>query len=329
MARSQRWIAEAGRGMVHSMRYAIYNHQSKALVYIDALDVEHEGVEIVHGQHSIPEVDFVMTDHDLWGRATHLEKLRKAGAKWIFIYPHAGRPNVVNDIVPAWEHTTANLVASEGQRKIFEKFGYPKPTHAVGWSLCPLREFQEREEARKILFAPIHPRCASVDQQANALAFEQLRELAVNNKILLTVRHIGELKGSGLEFVEHENIDYIPGTLEPCYEQIDDADVVVAHGTFLYLAVARGIPALAMGTDIPIHLVPLGKEPLYAEHWGDYAEMMVYPIDILQERDTLGMLQNAIEHNTDVVEWRERMIGEPFNGDRVREIIGRYMGIRR
>ena len=309
------------------MRYAIYNHQTKAAAYIEALGAEHDVVDVIQGQHIIPGVDFVMTDHDIGGRVAHLEMLRSAGARACFVYPHAGGPNLTNDIIPEWKHTTAHFVASEGHKEIMERYGYSKPIYPVGWSVCPPRDFQERMRPRKVLFAPIHPRCAPVDQAINLAAFERLRRLAEGDEIVLTVRYINSLSKSGLRVVEHKNIVYAEGELRPGYRQIDKADVVVAHQTYLYMAVARGVPAVGLGTDMPTHLVPMGQHPQYARHWNDYVDDLAYPLDILQEADTLELLWRAIKREPVVGAWRGRMIGEPFDGERVRKIVRHYLEV--
>ncbi|MBT3390339.1 MAG: hypothetical protein HN413_07995 [Chloroflexi bacterium] len=307
------------------MRYGVYDHQKKAAAYIDALEQEHRGTVVTQCQHIIPEVGFVLTDHDVLGRVGHLEKLRQAGAKAFFVYPHAGRPNVVNDILPAWAHITAHFVPSEGQAEVMRAYGYPKPIHVAGWSICPPRAFQKRERPRRVLYAPIHPRCAYVDQAINLAGFERLHRLAVQDEIDLTVRYINDLEKSGLRHVAHKNIHYVQGSQEPGYRQIDQADVVVAHQTYLYMAVARGVPSVGLGTDVPGHLVPLGKPAQYARHWNDYVDLMAYPLDILQEDDTLGLLERAINVETAVGLWRKRMIGEPFDGEKVRTIVRQYV----
>lgn len=306
------------------MRFAIFNHQDKARAYIDALS-DYAGVDVIQSQHVIPEVDFVLTDHDLYGRVPAMERLRDLGAQHFFLYPHSGRPNTVNDVLPGWVHTTAHFVVSEVHKQVMEAYGYPKPIHVVGWHLCPPRQFQEREQVRKVLFAPIHPRCAPVDQAINLAAFERLRRLAEKGEIVLTVRFINDLEKSGLPHVEHGNIRYVQGDLKPDYHQIDQTDVVVAHQTFLYMAVARGIPAVGLGTDIPTHLVPMGQHPQYARNWNDYVDLLAFPLDILEEADTLGLLQRAIKVEPVVGRWRERMIGKPFDGARVREVIREHV----
>lgn len=285
------------------MRYALHNHQDKARAYIDALDKHHsrEPFELYN------KVDFVFTDNDIRGRRGQLKRYLDNGVDTFFVYPHTGRPNLVNDINPAWEHTTAHFVPSEGHARVMRAYGYPRPIHIVGWHLCEIREFQKRERPEKVLFAPIHYRCADVDKHANEQAYLTLCDLAIAGTIELTVRHCGELEKIGIVPAQHPNIRYTEARLEPSTKQIDKADVVVAHQTFLYLAAARGIPAVGMGTRLPAHIIP-GEEVIFAHNWDDYVDIMAYPMDIQEGPDVLWKAVDA-----DPVSWKNRMIGEPFD----------------
>jgi hypothetical protein len=308
------------------MRYAVYNHQDKADAFIDALQQQHEGVMVTHWQDTLPQVDFVLTDCDIRGRVSRLERFWNSGARWFFVYPHAARPNVANDIHPAWQHTTAHFVVSEAHAEVMRAYGYDRPTIEVGWSLCPLRPFQGAGQVRKVLFAPIHPRCAEVDKEVNRQAFRLLRVLAELDEIELTVRYLGMLEGAGLEVVDHENIRYTRGEQEPGWEQIDQADVVVAHQTFLYLAVARGVPAVGIGTRLAAHLVP-GNDVIYAPNWDAYVDLLAYPLDLAEADDPMGMLEQAAAGDRAVDVWRERMIGESFDAERFLSQVNNYLGI--
>lgn len=302
------------------MKYLIFNHQNKAADYIDALNASYEMVE---GDY--PGVDFVFTDNDVRGRRSHLRRLRSAGATCFFVYPHAAGPNLVNDINTPWRYTTACFVATEGHAEIMRRYGYPRPIHAVGWHLCKIRKFHPKRKPYQVLFAPIHPRCALDDKKLNRATFEKLRPLAEAGRIELTVRHIDKLEKCGLQRVEHEQISYHDGKLEPSTWHIDRADVVVGHQTFAYLAVARGIPTVMMGEDMPPHLVPKGKPVVYVNHWDDYVDLMSYPLDIMKHKNTYALLERAAQGSMKVEAWKERMIGEPFDGDKLLEIVADYL----
>lgn len=303
------------------MRFAFLDHHGKGAAYLRELTLHHRRVEVSGSE--APAVDFVFTDSDIRRRRPQLEALRERGARWFFVYPHTAPPNLVNDIDPAWEHTSAHFVTTRAQREIMLRYGYPRPLHAVGWSLCEQREFQKRAQLQNILFAPIHHRSAEIDQLANREAFARLAQLAQAGQIDLTVRHYMGLETTGIEPVKHANIHYVKCGLEPETQALDAADVVVGHQTFLYLAVARGVPAVAFGTWIPTHIVP-GNEVLYARNWHTYAGDLAYPLDIVMG-DPLDLLWTAVEGDARVTDWRRRMIGEPFDRDAFQKALEGYL----
>jgi len=301
-------------------KYALFNHHGKADAYLRALPASrYERVN----EESTGEVDFVLTDHAILSRIKDLYRFWDYYTERFFVYPHAARPNVVNDIVEEWDKITAHFVAAPGHVWVMRAYGYEKPIHVAGWHLCPVRKFQTHKRPRRVLFAPIHYRCAEIDQDVNREAFTRLARLAESNDIQLTVRHIGELGPCGIEPVWHPNITYTQGELRPCWEQIDRADVVVSHQTFAWIAVARGIPTVMMAEDMPAHLVT--EPPQFARNWNKYQDVMAFPLDILSCEDTLGLLGRAVKKNDAVEAWKARMIGEAFSPGRFREVLEKYL----
>jgi len=300
----------------------VFNHQNKAGKFISALDEDYLRMDCHRHYHGIK---MVLSDTDTLGRRFKLEHIRRSGVGVFFVYPHAARPDLVNDIYKEWAFTTAHFVSAQGHIEIMESFGYSRPLEVVGWSLCPIRKFTPKKEPRKVLFAPIHPRCAKVDQDVNLVTFQRLEKLAKADDIKLTVRFINDLGKSGLQKVEHPNIEYTPGAMNQVYDQIDEADVVVGHQTILYLAVARGVPAVSMATDMPTHVQLRNKPVLYARNWKKYEHLVAFPYDILQARDSLGLLRKAVSCDEEIADWRRRMIGSPFRKDRFLEKVQKYL----
>ena len=302
-------------------KYWVFNHQGKADKIIEALDTKYERSE--HPNNYI-QVKFCFTDYAVWGRTRMLGVMKKQGVERFFIYPHSARPNLINDVMAEWDNITAQFVTAPGHIDVMRTFGYPKPLHAVGWMLCPQKEFEPREQARNILFAPIHPRCDDVDKRANQKTFSILEKLAKQDKIHLTVRYISYLEGSGLEHVEHPNIEYVRGVMNNGYEQIDMADVVVASNTYAYKAVARGVPTVMMGEkSVPEHWL---KTPtLFAQNWDKYVDIMAYPFDILDTSDPHRLLERVTKSEYGIKMWKKRMIGEPFCPEKFMEIVESYL----
>lgn len=302
---------------VRTPEFLIWNHQCKGNAFIQALC--ERGYRRGGNLHVYRKVDFILTDHAhvRSSRIGHLMDFALSGVDKFFIYPHTARPNLVSDIVPEYDGITAQFVSAPGHVDVLRSYGYDKPLHVVGWSLCPIREFKPRREPRHVLFAPIHPRCEEIDQDANRAAFERLVKLAWSDDILLTVRHIYELERSGLEYVQHPNVQYEDGQLEPDYSSIDRADVVVSHQTFAWLAVARGVPTVMMAEDMVSHLVPMNQPPIFAKNWRKYQHLIAFPYDILavQKYRTLDLLRRAVKSDDEIQDWKRRMIGAPFDPD--------------
>ena len=303
------------------VRGIILNHQDKGRAFLQALGDSLVEYDKAHGVLDF-DPDFALIDNDVYGRG-FLERLAKKGCQNFFVYPHDAGPNLTNDIHPAWNRTTAAFVTTPRHAEIMGLYGYEKPIHVIGWHLCKQRPFKPTD-GRRVLFAPIHPRCAAEDQEANRKAFDILAALAKDDKIELTVRYIGNLKDSNIPRLRNKNIKYVEGRAEPAIWQIDRADVVVAYLTFAYLAAARGKPLIYFGSDLVHHLLPLGQPLEYAPNWDRYSHLMRYPYDIADTDDPFGMILEASAFDNRVAAWRKEMIGEPFNPDTFRELIAGY-----
>lgn len=303
-------------------KYWIFNHQGKADRLVEALrDTQYEQSDIPNNYRS---VKFVFTDMAAWGRVRRLQQMKSQGVEAFFIYPHSARPNLISDATPEWDGVTAQFVTAPGHTEILKSYRYPKPLHVVGWMLCPLQEFKPREQARNILFAPIHPRCDITDQRVNRKTFSILEKLARQDKIKLTVRYIAYLEGSGLKEVKHPNISYVRGQMDNSYDQLDRADVVVGSNTIAYISVARGVPTVMMAEkSLPEHWL---KHPtLFAPNWNKYVDKLAYPLDILETSDPMKLMENAARSDHDILSWKKRMIGEPFCKQTFIETLDRYL----
>jgi len=314
------------------MNFICFNHQNKADPLISALKPKYEQVEVdIHGyEQKIArgaatgrEVNFVLTDSDVQKRQQNLRKLYHLGVRLFFVYPHAAIPPLINGIWPPWNETTAHFVVNEYHAEVMRALGYNKLTINIGWSLCPLREFQPRKKERlNVLFAPIHPRNAPQDKEANSATMQKLGALADNGLINLTVRYIKRLYESGLE--AHKGVVYQSGTTTPAFDEIDRADVVVAHQTFAYLAIARGVPTVMFANDMPVHYAATRTEWVDLKDWRKVVGLIRYPLDILKESNTLGLLHRTAESDSEIKDWRTRMIGDAFDPQRFRDTIGMF-----
>jgi|GEM_PF-1672555 len=308
--------------------FVCFNHQDKGNAYVRAL--QGVGYNKLENRDFQKGLEIVLTDSDIMGRKAALNKMRNLGAKTTFLIPHTARPNLVNDIEDGWEHTTAQFVVSRGHKEIMESYGFDKPIHPVGWTLCQIRKFKPRKEPRNVLFAPIHPRCSKVDQDVNAETFKRLEKLARSDDIILTVRYIKNLWDSGLKQVNHPNIRYVPGYMgqedATQLQQLNEADVSVGHQTFAWKSVSYGIPTVMMAErSLPTHIQKRGGSVQYARNWNKYVDLLAYPLDILETDDTLGLLRRAVSSDEEIKDWRRRMIGYPFRAKRFIEIVKSYL----
>lgn len=288
--------------------FICFNHQGKADALVSALAPKFSQLTAEVYNH---RVKFALTDSDIKGRQRQLTKIREAGCNVFFVYPHAARPSMINDYYPRWNYTTAQFVVNECHAEVLRAYGYDKPLIGIGWMLCPLREFQPKQRARNVLFAPIHPRNAPQDRDVNARTFARLYPHVQSGEINLTVRHVGDLLDNGLT---HEaGVNYIQGKMNQDYGEIDAADVVIGHQTAAWIAVARGTPTVMTGEDMPTHFRRYDQQYDDVRSWRRVAPLFQYPLDILAENDTMRLLNRAVRSDAEIADWRRRMIGDAFD----------------
>lgn len=297
--------------------YFIFNHQGKADELVKALSTKYEQVD-----RRAAIIDFVLTDNDVTGRVSQLDRLRANGAKFFFTYPHSGRVNLYADMYDTWRHTTAQFVTSDGHAEIMREYGYKKPLHVIGWYLCPIRPF-EATTGINVLFAPIHPRMADMDRRVNLDAYNRLMPLHKSGAIKLTIRYLPPFEQNGIP--RDDAIRYVEGSLQPDWAGIDAADLVVAHQTFGYLAAARGKPLLGLGEHLPPHSLGVVSKIKTARNWDRYNHLVRYPFDISDYDDTAQIITRACAAGDETGAWRARMIGKSFDAGAFLGLIDNYM----
>jgi hypothetical protein len=239
----------------------------------------------------------------------------------VVMYPHAARPMVQWDgILAPSPMTRCSFAHAPGGVEVLKRFGYPYPVEAAGWSLCPLRPFTPVERVRHIVYGPIHPNTNGWLHQdelsINRRAFERLRAYCRETGTKLTVRYLRGLVQNGLEKVE--GVSYVQGRADQSTAEIDQADLVVGHQTFAYLAAARGKPTLMMAEDIPPRSGNRLELYRYVASWEKYGDYLAYPLDILATDGsvaaTAALIERACAGDPAAAEWRARFIGQPFDG---------------
>jgi hypothetical protein len=274
---------------------AVRDHQGKSRGFRDALREQGWWV----APPGMP-ADVLLLDHDIDRQSYRdmIENYRHAGAK-VVLYPHGAAP------IWDWDGwlepypVDACLVIGSGYRDAMDSYGYPCPIHVVGWSYCRQRPFHGRPPQR-VLFAPIHPLGTGyMDPRfraANARAYRTLLEWDVE----LTVRHIGPLELNGLW--PESDVMFEVGEPDGSVRSIDAHDLVVATDTFLSLAVARGIPAVAFHQVQPVGTRERDEDPVVTfPHWDP--DLCRYPYDL---EDPASCVEAS---RVEATEWRARFIG--------------------
>ena len=306
------------------MKFYFYNHQNNGMPLVKAMQ-EKGWMWTAQAAYA----DFVFSDSDVPSRTRSLNSFHQRGKK-VFLYPHAARPNLFNDFegYPSYRNTAAHFVPAAGHVEILKIIGLKHPFEVIGWYLCPIKPFQPRERAYNVLFAPIHPNnngtLSKADRALNAAVFRKLIPLADSGKIKITLRFLRGLEKNGLW--PQDGVEYIEGQPDQTFSQIDQADLVISHQTFAHIAVARGVPTIMMGEYTPPRI---GCEEQgdfkYVQHWELYKHLLMYPLDILAEEDTLALFERAIRSDEEIADWRTRMIGEPFDSRAFVRTVEKYL----
>lgn len=311
------------------MRFFLNDHQGKGRRYAEALVRNGwEQCELA----SAPGLDLALYDHDFHpngcGRPDfpHFDQNGTA----IILYPHAARPHLWWDgMYPIYPRTRMAIVPADGHVEVMQTYGYPKPVEVCGWAMCEQQPFKPRNEVRgtiRVLFMPIHPNNNGWMHDAlkgiNAITLTRLLETP---DIEITIRHIKRLDLSGIWIDPRAR--YILANPNGSTEEIDAADVVVAHQTAAYLAVARGKPLIMIGDDIRPHSGNRYDALRWARHWEQYRELMRYPLEI--ERAIFGrqvreLLERAVSEDAGAA-WREKFIGQPLDDRGFSKTIERYV----
>lgn len=308
------------------MNFYVWNHENKGKVLIRTLQAA--GWQFT-GQ--MGKAHAMFSDNDIRSRAKALQDMYQRGKK-IFLYPHAARPTIFNDFpgpqYASCKYVHADFVTAEGHIEIMRRAGVDHPFEIIGWYLCPMRPFIPCESYRKVLFAPIHPNAdgslSKYDKQINADTFKKLLELIGKNEIDLTVRYIGTLPQNGLW--KADDVIYTLGDKDQSYKEIDEADLVVSHQTFAYIAIARGVPTVMMGESIPPRIgCEADQSFAWARSWEQYKDLLMYPFDILAEEDTIALFKDAIASDEEIRDWKTRLIGDEFNPERFVELVKKYL----
>lgn len=299
-----------------------YNHQGKGTAYVKALN------DNGFRNTSPLNAKVILIDIDNPGRVNKHKMDLATGRARLFVYPHAARPSIAWDgLFPPSKYTCATFVSAAGHIDVIRAYGYNKPIHIAGWAYCPIKSFVAVPNPKNILFAPIHPTrrnwLSDLDKSINKASFEKLLKLVDAGHIQLKVRFMRGLETNGIW--HHPKVTYVEGGTDMSYKEIDEADLVVSHQTHAYMAIARGKPVLMMSEKTPPRNGGSEDTFKFVSSWEKYKDLLIYPLDILEYDDTMGLIDRACSNDNDIADWRTRMIGEPFSPNIIVKTIKEYL----
>lgn len=277
------------------MRVTFHDHGGKGARLAAALHAA--GHETVPGGG-----DVALIDHDYYAEICDAHEV-------VVVYPHGGNVMLDWDGFALHPHVRLCLTHALGHAEIMEGYGLGVPIVPVGWCFSDLAESRYTEQVRSVLFAPMHPLANGylnpVFAEANRQALAKLLAAEIN----VDVRIFGSPVGYGLD--PSTPVRWVPGG-NLTHRDIDAADLVVAEGTTLALAVARGVPVLTFGADIE---PDMGRDGVVRPaHWADYAATMRYPYD-LDDGPLDHLVASVTQHDSSVAYWRARFVGGAFDPD--------------
>lgn len=299
------------------MRYFIAHHQHKGAPIDDAL--KSEGWLFRQKRTDIALFDHAINQKQP-ERGRGLVNHYYAEGTTILTYPHGATGSwwTDSDYYPPNKKIFANLVIGEGHKHV-EQITRPYLDHyVIGWSWCPVREFQKPFRVKRILFAPIHASTKTNlipddKKNTNTRVYKALLELS--DRYRITVRYLNPLSTIGLWRDSRVNFKF--GKPDGSYNDIDSADLVIAEGTYMYLSVARGKPTIGMHQYLPFS----GSRDITGfklKRWEEYKDYMAYPIDFDD-----GSLQSLIElaTNEEQKEWKDLFIGKEMNSKNLANLL--------
>ncbi len=300
------------------MRYYITHHQHKGKPIEQAL---RKNGWLFDDRHT----DIALFDHAInrgapeTGRRTI--NTHYAARATIITYPHGatGAWWMDSDLYSTDYRIFANLVIGEGHKYV-EEIMQPQLTHhVIGWYYCPILPFKRPNDIKTILFAPMHATMHSNKLReehfnTNKRVFSELLKLPYN----IIVRYLNPLPALGLW--DDPKVTYKFAVPDGSYDDIDNADLVIAEGTYMYLSVARGKPTIGMNQHIPIRPNEC-KYDFTLNNWSKYGDYMAYPIDF-DDKPLSELIYYAADKEADG--WKKLFIGEKMNGRQLSDLLIKF-----
>lgn len=129
------------------------------------------------------------------------------------------------------------------------------------------------------------------------------------------MRYINELEKQGLR--PYHRFTWVEGKPDGKTTEIDQADVVIGEGTFMYLSVARGKPTIGINQHLPVR-ANKNCDRYTPHNWEKYGPGIAYPINF-GEAPLLDLIELSMSGEQS--EWRERMIGNSLDGKKFSKLV--------
>jgi hypothetical protein len=288
--------------------FSLYWHQNKEKPYHDAL-IEQGWTFVPLGRRA----DVLLVNHDMpqGDQRKSIDFYADQGAK-IVTYPEGTGIYAYWDGIREPYRVDAALVLADGYKQAMDKWSLNIPIHVIGWSWSDIRPFQATV-GRKVVFAPIHPDGFGVLEPGDIMWNRMVYERLIKMDIDLTVRYLGTLAQNGLWTVP--KVIYKRGVYDNGNEDIERADVVVSTGTFAAKSVAMGKPTVTYPVASADNIYRFTK------HFSEYAMSICYPYELTSPDALREMINAAQTESPALIHWRETWIGQPFDGQRLHEIL--------
>lgn len=295
------------------MRFAVKDHLLESQPLIAALiDAGHE--LSADGPTDLLLIDL---DCDLFGYRELIDFYRDCGAV-VLQYPHGAPASTLqyDCLYDPYEKVDGQLTNGQGEIDFLRSLGIQRPAKVMGWQLSAQFDARVAEKPRRVVFAPTH---VNADGGLNRERMVQNREIfgdLLQGDWELVVRYIGDLERCGL-WQDDRVFRYVQGERDMTTVEIDVADCVVAGaGTYPCLAIARGVPTVMYGQfSAAMYGLP-DEEPKPLRNLEKYRDIVRYPIDVED-----GLVNDVVllsccdrEWAAKAEDWRQRWIGEPFDG---------------
>jgi hypothetical protein len=285
-----------------AMRFEFVNYQLKGKPYLDALI--QAGFE--HTREN-PELLFIDRERYMTNNTVARNQVLRYPGVPVMTYPHCALPPWWYDgLVPMPDYIKRVFVIGNGQKRAMKIIAPGAKVETTGWPWCKVLPFKANEISN-ILFAPIHStggRLRPEGIEANQKIMAALRKLD-KTRYKVTVRFIESRIRQGVS--REPTFKWIKGVTDNSTDDIDKADLVIAEGTMMYLAVARGKPVIGINQHLPMR--PNMKEGYNPHNWDKYGPGIAYPVNF-GDAPLVELFDRAMVEQT---KWKRDFIGDEFD----------------